>query len=402
MSNDNVNEEPQIQDLPLEADAAVDPAPISETLPDAGPREPEFDADAGGPGRGEGVGELKEVEGLSQGQIVWRRFVRHKGAMFGISTIVLVALLSFTAMGIFGIPGWWHYQNYLASGTIENGAQPTLTLPTWLGGPGFAIGDHPFGQDNIGRDNFALVMKGVQTSLLVMGVLGLITLMIGTTVGALSGYYRGKVDTALMRLTDLVITLPVIVLGAVLGKLVGTLPERLEAPQAVRYAIRDNIPLLLAVVLGLILWTGLARLVRSEFLTLREREFVDSARVAGASDWRIITKHILPNAIGVIIVNTTLTMSAAVVLEAALSFLGFGVVEPNISLGKLISDYQGAFSTRPWLFWWPGLFIILLALSVNFIGDGLRDAFDPRTKRIPSKRQMDKAAALIEAKEPAK
>ena len=136
-----------------------------------------------------------------------------------------------------------------------------------------------------------------------------------------------------------------------------------------------------AVVLGLILWPALARLTRSEFLSLREREFVDSARVAGASDWRIITKHILPNAIGVVIVNTTLLMSSAVTLEAALSFLNFGIKRPNISLGLLISDYQGAFATRPWLFWWPGLFIILIALSVNFIGDGLRDAFDPKMKR---------------------
>ncbi|MFN8120772.1 MAG: ABC transporter permease subunit, partial [Micropruina glycogenica] len=108
-----------------------------------------------------------------------------------------------------------------------------------------------------------------------------------------------------------------------------------------------------------------------------------------------ITKHILPNAIGVIIVNTTLMMSAAVVLEAALSFLGFGVKPPNVSLGMLISQYQGAFATRPWLFWWPGVFIIFIALSINFIGDGLRDAFDPRTKRIPSQRQMDKAMAQI-------
>jgi len=161
-------------------------------------------------------------------------------------------------------------------------------------------------------------------------------------------------------------------------------------------ALKQNMPLLLAIFLGLILWPGLARLVRSEFLTLREREFVDAARVSGASDRRIITKHVLPNAVGVIIVNTTLTMSAAVVLEAALSFLGFGVTEPNVSLGKLISDYQAAFITRPWLFWWPGIFIILIALSINFIGDGLRDAYDPRTKKIPSQRQMDRAAALLE------
>ena len=136
--------------------------------------------------------------------------------------------------------------------------------------------------------------------------------------------------------------------------------------------------------------------MRGEFLSLREREFVDAARVAGARDRRIIFRHILPNAIGVIIVNSTLLMAAAILIETGLSFLGYGVQAPDTSLGKIISENQVAFSTRPWLFWWPGLFIILLALSVNFIGDGLRDAFDPRTKRVPSQRQMDKAAALME------
>src|SRR5690606_27345283 len=113
-----------------------------------------------------------------------------------------------------------------------------------------------------------------------------------------------------------------------------------------------------------------ARLVRGDFLSLREREFVDAAKVAGASDWRIIRKHMIPNAMGVIIVNTTLVMSAAVLLEAALSYLGFGVKAPNISLGLMISQYQSAFSTRPFLFWWPGIFIIITVLSINFIGDG--------------------------------
>ncbi|RAF54784.1 ABC transporter permease, partial [Burkholderia multivorans] len=122
---------------------------------------------------------------------------------------------------------------------------------------------------------------------------------------------------------------------------------------------------MLGLVLGAILWTGLARLVRGDFLSLREREFVDSARVAGASDFRIMFKHMLPNAMGVIIVNTTLLMSQAIVLEASLSFLGFGISPPDISLGQLISEYQTSFATRPWLFWWPGLFIIVIALGVN-------------------------------------
>lgn len=362
---------------------AIEPDPLA-TLPDDTNPDAAF-------GRGEGVGTAKEVEGLSQGQIVWSRFIRHKGAMAGVVAITLIALLALTSMGLFGIQGWWRIQNFNASGSVVNGAAPTLTW--WP----FSLGEHPFGQDDIGRDNFALVMKGIQTSLMVMVVMGLITVLIGVTIGALSGYYRGKTDTVLMRFTDLIITLPVIVMGAVLGKLINTLPDKMNWSYGVTQGIRDNIPLLLAVMLGLVLWTGLARLVRSEFLTLREREFVDAARVAGASDWRIISKHILPNAVGVIIVNTTLTMSAAVVLEAALSFLGFGVKPPNVSLGMLISQYQGAFATRPWLFWWPGVFIILIALSINFIGDGLRDAFDPRTKKIPSQRQMNKAMAEIAA-----
>ncbi len=124
---------------------------------------------------------------------------------------------------------------------------------------------------------------------------------------------------------------------------------------------------------------------------MREREFVDAARVAGASNRRIIFKHILPNAVGVIIVAVTLLMSGAILLESALSFLGFGVVPPDVSLGQLINQYQNAFTTRPWLFWWPGFFIISIALSINFIGDGLRDAFDPRQKRRITKKDRAQA-----------
>lgn len=347
-------------------------------------------------GRGEGVGEGKEVQGMSQGQIVWSRFIRHRGAIFGLITLALVILLSVISMGIGPINGLWRDQE-LRSGDVINGGAPTLQIPG-INGNTFSIGMFPFGQDSLGRDYFAQVMMGVQTSLFVAFVLGAVALIIGVTIGSLAGYYRGWVDMALMRMTDLVITLPVIVLGAVLGSLISKLPLRLNAGPEVAIWLRENMPLLLAVALGCVLWTGLARLVRSEFLTLREREFVDSARVAGASDWRIITKHMLPNAVGVIVVNVTLMMSSAVTLEAALSFVGFGIQAPAVSLGRLISENQGAFSTRPWLFWWPGLFIILIALSINFIGDGLRDAFDPRTKRIPSARAMRKAEAQLAEK----
>ena len=347
-------------------------------------------------GRGEGVGEAQEVQGLSQGQIVLRRFRRHLGAIFGLITFFLIALVSLLSMGLGPINGLWRNQDPNKYFDPVNGGEPTLQFPSWLGGSAggwFKLGPFPFGQDELGADNFAQVMQGVQTSLMVMLVMGIIVLIIGVTIGALAGYYRGWVDNLLMRLTDTVITLPVIVVGAVLGKLVYTLPAKLNAPDKVIHAIQDYMPVELAIALGLILWPSMARLLRAEFLSLREREFVDSARVSGASNFRIITKHMLPNAMGIIIVNITLLMSTAVVLETALSYLGFGIQSPNISLGKLISTNQGAFATRPWLFWWPGLFIILIALSINFIGDGLRDAFDPRTKRIPSQAKMDRAFA---------
>jgi len=330
----------------------------------------------------------KETEGLSQGQIVRRRFFRHKGAMISIvflSTIILFVFSSLK-MKIFGItyPGWWKYTIEdlppLELGVCEDGLVgcPTLSLkPEFLGGNGISLGEHPFGQDNIGRDYFALVMRGAQRSLMVTFVIGFIGGTIGTVVGAIAGFYRGWVDSVLMRFTDFIITIPTIIIGSVIGFHFGNLGVGF-----------------LAFYLGLFAWTGLSRLVRGEFLTLREREFVDAARVAGATNRRIIFKHILPNAVGIIIVSVTLLMSGAILLETALSYLGFGVVSPDVSLGSLISQYQTSFTTRPWLFWWPGLFIISITLSINFIGDGLRDAFDPRQRRRITKKDRERAVRL--------
>lgn len=324
----------------------------------------------------------KEVVGLSQGQIVLRRFVRHKAAMISIIVLAFVALLAITSIGWGPIPGWWKW-DYQKTGALANaGGAPTLQL--W-GEGGFRIGDYPFGQDELGRDNFARVMRGIQTSLVVMVVVAGVSSIIGILIGAMAGFFRGWIDTLLMRFTELFIVVPVIITGAVLGKMFG-------APT----------PIILAAALGFLSWTGLARLVRAEFLSLREREFVEAARVAGASNSRIIFKHMLPNTIAVIIVNTTLMLSSAVLLETSLSYLGFGIQAPEVSLGNLISQYQSAFATRPWLFWWPGLFIVTLALCVNFIGDGLRDAFDPRQRKIPTVRALRKAELKAQAAEAAK
>ena len=324
--------------------------------------------------------EQRETEGLSLGTIVRRRFFRHKAAVASLIVLFLIAMLAFTSVGVvvggsgklvvnpetnrlivdgLRIEGWWKYNWYENYPVLNAGGTPTLSL--WP----FQFGEHPFGQDTLGKDIFARVMRGIQQSLLVIILVGSIATVIGVIVGAVSGFFRGRLDSLLMRFTDVIIIIPTLVLGAVLGRTFGG--------NAVS----------LGILLGLIAWTGLARLVRAEFLSLREREFVDAARVAGASNSRIIFRHILPNAIGVIVVNATLLMSAAILIETSLSYLGFGIVAPDISLGQIISEYNEAFKTRPWLFWYPGLFIVLIALAINFVGDGLRDAFDPRQRRLP-------------------
>ncbi len=359
--------------------------------PQAGPddsREETLREAAGGtavdPERAENAIELKEIEGLSQGRIVLRRFLRHKGAMISLLVLVLVVVLAFSSIGVnvlfLQTEGWWRW-NYSQIAPIVNGTEPTMSLiPTWLGGHGFTIGLHPFGQDEVGHDIFARVMRGMQQSLMILVVVGLVSTIVGSVVGAVAGYFRGWTDTLLMRLTDMIIIIPLVVLAAI-----------------VAHTFSKSGSFVLALVLGLLVWTSLARLVRGEVLALREREFVDAARVAGASNGRIIFRHILPNAVGVIIVNATLTMAAAILLETSLSYLGLGVQAPDVSLGSLISQYSTSFSTRPWLFWWPGIFILIIAITINFIGDGLRDAFDPRQKRMLTKKAKVSRSAARES-----
>jgi peptide/nickel transport system permease protein len=304
--------------------------------------------------------------------------------MISVVILVIIIVVAFSSEGIdalgIKIPGWWKY-TYTAIGNVDDGGRPTLSLiPEWLGGPGIRWGEHPFGQDEIGHDTFAQVMRGTEQSLMIVFVVGIVATFIGVVVGAVSGFFRGAIETILMRVTDVFIIIPLLVLTAVLGRTFG-----------------NSGSFVLALVLGLASWTGLARLVRGDVLGLREREFVDAARVAGASSSRIMFVHILPNAIGVVIVNSTLLMSATILTEAAIGILGFGVQAPDVSLGKLIGDYATAFTTRPWLFWWPGSMIVIIALTINFIGDGLRDAFDPRQKRA-----LNRAARLAKAEARAK
>lgn len=312
--------------------------------------------------------ETLAVDGESTGRIVWKRFTRHRVAMGAAVVLALSVLLAVTSIGVGPISGWWKWgPNDIDRNISRERGAPTMG---WYDGS-WHFGEHPFGQDTIGQDIFARTMQGAQTSLSIMVLMGVFSTFLGVLIGALAGYYRGRSDNVLMRLTEVFLVIPTIAITAVLGRLTG-----------------KSAPWVFGLALGFLLWVGLARLVRAEFLSLREREFVDAARVAGASDARIMFKHMLPNAMGVIIVNATLLMAVATILEASLSFIGFGIQFPYVSLGSMINEYQAAFATRPWLFWWPGLFIIVFALTINLIGDGLRDAFDPRQKRIPKGRDF--------------
>jgi len=285
------------------------------------------------------------IERRSQTQMVVRRFLAHRLAVA--SLIVLLLVIAGSLVG----GRLWRY-NY-ADITDE-----FSTPPSW---------GHPMGTDDIGHDSMARILRGAQKSVQVALLVALLSTTFGAVLGALAGYYRGATDSVLMRFTDLVLTVPAI---AILAVLAATLADR------------AGNWFFIALVLAALLWTYIARVVRGQFLSLREKEFVEAARALGASDRRIIFRHLLPNATGAIIVNATITVAVAILLEAALSYLGVGIRPPDTSLGLLIQDGQQAATTRPWLFYYPGLIIIIIALTVNFVGDGLRDAFDPTQTRV--------------------
>jgi ABC-type dipeptide/oligopeptide/nickel transport system permease subunit len=285
------------------------------------------------------------VAARTQSQMIIRRFLAHKLAVGSLVVFLLVVVASLIG-GRF-----WKY-NY-ADITDQFSSPPSLA--------------HPMGTDDIGHDSMAQILRGAQKSVQVALMVALLATTFGAVVGALAGYYRSWVDSALMRFTDLALTIPAIALLAVLA---ANVPE-----QAGNWFF-------VGLILAALQWTYIARVVRGQFLSLREKEFVEAARALGASDARIMFRHLLPNATGSIIVNATVTVAVAILLETALSFLGLGIQPPDTSLGLLISTGQQAATTRPWLFWFPGIFIVIIALTVNFIGDGLRDAFDPTQTRV--------------------
>lgn len=278
----------------------------------------------------------------SQGQLVLRRFLQHRLAVISLVVLIAIVLLAF-------VGGWlWKYG-------VEDITPDNSVPPSW---------DHPFGTDAAGHDTFAQVLRGTQISIAISVLVAVFATVVGTIWGATAGYYRGTADTVMMRIADLILTLPLLAVAAALGHNVG------------------GSWWLIALVIGGLYWAYVARVARGVVLSLREKEFVEAAKAIGAGDLRIIFRHLVPNALGSIIVNLTILVAIAILLETALSYLGFGVRPPDVSLGLLVNQAQTALQTRPWLFYFPGLFIILIALTINFIGDGLRDAFDPQQTRV--------------------
>jgi peptide/nickel transport system permease protein len=227
---------------------------------------------------------------------------------------------------------------------------------------------HPMGTDALGRDLFTRVLYGGRVSLTVGILVVAISLTVGVSIGSTAGYAGGLLDNALMRFTDAALTLPSLLVLILLSAIL----REVEIPIFPRNSVFT-----ISVVIGLLSWMTYSRLVRAIFLTLRELDYVTASRSLGASPVRIITSHILPNTIGPITVAATLGLGYAIIEESGLSFLGFGIQPPTASWGNLLSNAQENFIRYPWLAIFPGLMIFLTIISVNYIGDGLRDAFDP-------------------------
>ncbi|HEX6685767.1 MAG TPA: ABC transporter permease [Candidatus Limnocylindrales bacterium] len=282
------------------------------------------------------------VKERSQLRIIVTRFLRHRLAVASLITFLLLIVVAYGGAAL------WKYA--YTDITPDNSQPPSLA--------------HPFGTDGIGHDNLAQVLRGLQQSIKIALMVALIATVIGTTWGATAGYFGRRVDNLLMRLADVVIILPAIAVAAALA------------------SVGQGSWFTIALIIGVLASASVSRVIRGVVLSLREQDFIEAARALGASDFRIIARHLVPNTMGPLIVNATILVAVGILAETALSFLGFGVREPDVSLGLLINQAEGAVRTRPWLFYSPGVFIILIALSINFIGDGLRDAFDPRQTRV--------------------
>jgi peptide/nickel transport system permease protein len=277
-------------------------------------------------------------------QMAWRRFRRHRMAMFGAIMIMLLFLYAFGGGLIFTA------EDANFTDTSKRLSPPSL--------------EHPFGTDTVGRDVLARTIQGGRISLMIGLTAALLEIIIGVLIGAFAGFFGGVTDSVLMRFTEAMLIIPSLFLLIIMARLVG------------------GSAFWIVIIFGLTSWMYVARIVRAQFLSLKENDYILAARSIGTPTREIIFRHILPNSMAPIVVAATLAVATAILSEAYISFLGMGVQPPTATWGNMLDGSYNYIETAPWLWIFPGLLILLTVLSINFVGDGLRDALDPRSRNV--------------------
>ena len=308
--------------------------------------------------------ETAEVEGKSPRQLFWERFRRDKAAIGSLIFLAILVLLAIFA-GVIADRIIHHGKNEL----FQTQMLDDFGLPK---GPN---GDFWFGADQSGRDIFVRILYGARTSLLVALVGTGIAVVIGTIVGIVGGYFRGYADTAISRLIDIILAMPLLLFAIGIAAACGTTKEGCLG------GVVQPGQRLVIFIIALFSWPYIARIIRGSVLSIREKEYVEAARSLGAGNMRIMSREVLPNLVAPIIIYTTLLIPANILFEAALSFLGLGLPPSTPSWGQMLSDASGIFDVAWWFMVFPGLFLVSTVLAFNLLGDGLRDALDPRTGR---------------------
>lgn len=306
------------------------------------------------------VGEF--VAGTSLWRDAWRRLFKNRIAVFGLIIVILLALASLIG------PSAIKYATGYTYDLIPKESSLNKSFPPFRGPDGRFSWTHPMGTDNAGRDILARVLSGGQISLMVALISTLVSLLIGVSYGAAAGYLGGRIDDVMMRVVDVLYSLPYVIIVIVLLAL---LPAKTPTGQLAE----------LFVALGAVSWLTMARIVRGQVMSLKNQEFVLAARATGVSTPKIIFRHIVPNALGPVIVYTTLTIPTVMLSEAFLSFLGLGVRPPRVSWGSLAAEGAQTLAIFPWQLIFPGVTMALMLFSLNFLGDGLRDALDPQMRK---------------------
>ena len=313
------------------------------------------------PGRGDGG---PQAQAKSPRQLFWARFVEDKGAFVGIGFLILLFLLALTAPLISE-----HVVHHGPNDLYPREMTDEFGLPK---GPN---SEFWFGADSAGRDVFVRVLYGARTSLTIAIVATGIAVFIGVSLGTVAGYRGGRTDTAISRTIDVILSLPLLLFAIGITAACSTSKEG-----CLGGLVKPGLPLIVFVI-SLFSWPYIARIVRGNTLSIREKEFIEASRSLGAGDFRIMRTEVLPNLVAPIIVYTTLFIPNNIIFESSLSFLGLGVPPQTPSWGRMLSDAASIFDVAWWLMFFPGLFLFLTTMAFNLVGDGLRDAFDPKTGR---------------------